>query len=184
LRRNCPREIGHRLGRGLAGNQRLEHQHPGHPEHIAGHAGQLDVGRLQQLQQPIALSRLAFDELAAVAHQLAQLAKRLGRNKALRDQAVPDQVGDPFGILHVGLASGHVADVAGVPHDQIETALQHSIDRAPVDAGVLHPDLGHAQPGKPIPQLLQRSRMGGKGAHLLGRPSPGRADQNTRNHLS
>jgi hypothetical protein len=95
----------------------------GDAEDIAGEARQLDVGGLQQLQQPIAFGRLALDQLAAVAQQLAHLARRFGRNKAFRDQAVTHQIGDPLGILHVRLAAGHVPDVPGIADDQLEMPL-------------------------------------------------------------
>jgi len=56
------------------------------------------VGGLQQLEQPVALGRLALHQLAAVAQQLAQIALRLRRHEALGDQAVADQIGDPLCI--------------------------------------------------------------------------------------
>ena len=138
-------EIRHRLGRGLARDQRPEHRPAGHAEDVAGDARQLDVGGLQELQEPVAFGRLALHQLAAVAQQLAQLPQRLGRHEALGDQAVADQIGDPLGILHVGLAPRHVADVPGVADDQLEMPLQDGVDRAPVDARALHPDMRHAR---------------------------------------
>jgi len=72
---------------------------------------------LKELQEPVAFGRLALRQLAAVAQQLAQLTQRLGRHEALGDQAVSHQIGDPLGILHIGLAPRHVADVPGVADD-------------------------------------------------------------------
>ena len=92
-------EIRHRLGRGLALDQRPEHSAAGHSKDIAGDAGQLDVGGLQKLQEPVAFGRLALHQLAAVAQQLAQFPQRPGRHEALGDQAVSHQIGDPLGIL-------------------------------------------------------------------------------------
>jgi hypothetical protein len=93
---------------------------------------------------------LSLDEFAAIAQQFAQLAQWGGRHKALGDQPVADQIGDPLGVLHVGLAPGHVADVTGVTDDQIDMSLQHGIDRAPVDAGALHADMRHPRRREPV----------------------------------
>ena len=60
-------EIGHRLGRGLALDQRPQHRAARHAEDVASDTRQLDVGGLQQFQQPVALSCLALDELAAIS---------------------------------------------------------------------------------------------------------------------
>src|SRR5271157_2048465 len=173
-------EIRHRLGRGLALDQRPEHRAAGHAEDIAGDARQLDVGGLQELQEPVAFGRLALHQLAAVAQQLAQLPQRPGRHKAPGDQAVPNQVGDPLGVLHIGLAPRHVADVPGVADDQFEMPLQDGIDRAPVDARALHPDVRHSRRPQPVPQRFEVPRHGAKRPHLLGRLRPRCADQKAR----
>src|SRR5215210_4752784 len=55
-----------------------------------------------------------------------------GRHEALRDQAMPDQIGNPFGVLHIGLAARHVADVPGVADDELKTPFKHGIDGLPV----------------------------------------------------
>ncbi len=80
------------------------------------------------------------DQLAPVAGQFAQLADRPRRDEALGDQAVTGQFADPVAVLHVGLAARHVLDVVRVADDHLEAALQHRIDRPPVDAGALHRD--------------------------------------------
>ena len=113
-------EIRHCLDRRLTLDQGPKHRPAGHAEDVAHYARQLDVGRFQELQQPVALGRLALGELPAVAQQLSHFPQRPGRHEALRDQPVPDQIGDPLGILHVGLAPWHVADVPSVADDQVE----------------------------------------------------------------
>ena len=162
-------------------DQRPEHRPAGHAEDVAHHARQLDVGRFQELQQPVALGRLALGELAAVAQQLSHFPQRPGRHEALRDQPVPDQIGDPLGILHVRLAPRHVADVPSVADDQVEMSFQHGIDWPPVDAGALHADMRHPRRREPVPQGFEVARHRTERAHLLGRSIPGRADQKTRN---
>jgi hypothetical protein len=61
-------QLGHLLRGRFSFCQSLEHELSRDTENIAGHARQLDVGRLQQLQETVALRRLAFHQLAAVAH--------------------------------------------------------------------------------------------------------------------
>ena len=63
----APGEIGHRLGRGLARNQLPEHRAAGDAENVRSDARQLGDGGLQKLQEPVAFSRLALHQLAAVA---------------------------------------------------------------------------------------------------------------------
>ena len=150
-------KVRHRLGRGAALDQGLQHGAPGNPEDVAGDAGQLDVGRLQELQEPVALGRLALHQLAAIAQQLAQLALRRRRNEALEPMA--DQIGDPLGILHIGLATRHVTDMPGVADDEVEMPFQHGIDRAPVNAGALHADLRYAKILQPLAQRFQIARI-------------------------
>lgn len=93
-----------------------------------------------------------------------------------------DQIGDPLGILHVGLAAGHVADVPRIADDQVKMPLQHGIDRAPVDARALHPDMRHTGLRKPGTQRHQIAGHGRKRPHLSGRPHTRRTDQTARHH--
>ena len=134
----------------------------------------------RSFREPVAFGRLALHQLAAVAQQLAHLPQRLGRHETFGDQPVPDQIGDPLGILHVGLAPRHIADVSGVADDQLEMPLQDGIDRAPVDARALHPNVRHSRCPQPVPQRFEVPRHGAKRPHLLDRLNAGRADQKTR----
>ena len=90
---------------------------------------------------------------------------------------MPDQIGDPLGVLHIGLAARHVTDMPGVADDQLETPLEDSIDRAPVNAGALHPDVRHPKLLQPVPQRLQIARHRPEGPDLLARPLARGADQ-------
>ena len=139
------REVGHGLGRGGPLDQSLEHGAAGHAEDVGCDARQLDVGRFQELQEPVAFGRLAFHQLAAIAQEFPQLPQRRRWHEALGDQAMPDQIGNPFGILHVGFAPGDVTDVPSVADDEFKTPFQHGIDGLPVDAGALHADMAHTQ---------------------------------------
>ena len=78
-------EIGHRLGRGLALDQRPEHRAAGHAENVGSDARQLDVGGFQELQEPVAFGRLALHHLAPIAEKPAQFPQRRRRHEALGD---------------------------------------------------------------------------------------------------
>src|SRR5208283_1625866 len=54
------------------------------------------------------------------------------------------------------------------------------VDRAPVDARALHPDVGHSRFLEPVPQRFEVPRHGAKRPHLLRRLLPGRANQKAR----
>jgi hypothetical protein len=119
---------------------RARNQPPRQPEHVADQPGELDVGALQHLDEPVALRGLGLDQRAAVPREVAQVTKGLVRDEAFAHQAVAHQHGQPFGILDVGLAPRHRLDVLGVGDDQLEAALgfQHRVDGPPVDAGGSH----------------------------------------------
>ena len=178
----APGRPSRKLGR--ARGKRLQHRHAGDAEDVAGHAGQLDAGALQQLQHPVALRRPRLDQRPPGAHQLAQVADRRRRHEALADQPVADQLRNPLRIFHVGLAARHVLDVVGVADGQVEVALQHGVDRLPVDAGALHADVGDAVLGEPRPQGFQLVRRGAEGAEQLLRPAPWRADRTQQTTLA
>jgi hypothetical protein len=145
---------------------------------LATHAGELDVGPLQQLQHPIARRRPDLDQRAPVAHQLAQVADRGRRHEALGDQTVADQLRNPLRVLHICLAAGHVLDVVGVAHDQVEVPLQHGVDRLPVHPRALHADVGDTVLGQPRSHCLQLARGRAEAAQQLLRSAPWHADQN------
>ena len=96
--------------------------------------GQLDVGVLQHLLDPVGHRGPLADQLGPLPRQVAQLADRRRRDEAGREQAVLEQLGDPLGVLDVGLAAGDLLDVLGVDQDHLEAALQEVEDRLPVDA--------------------------------------------------
>ena len=58
--------------------------------------------------------------------------------------------------------------------------LQDGIDRAPVDARALHPNVRHSRCPQPVPQRFEVPRHGAKRPHLLVRLRPRRADQKAR----
>ena len=48
---------------------------------------------------------------------------RLIGDEAARDQTMRQQIGQSAGIVHVGLAAGHVFNMRGIGQDQFEPAI-------------------------------------------------------------
>jgi hypothetical protein len=71
------------------------------------------------------------------------------------DEAVAQEVGDPFGIAHVGLAAGDRLDVSRVGDHEREVALEHVVDGLREGAGALHRDVGNALLSEPIAEGQQ-----------------------------
>jgi hypothetical protein len=88
-------------------------------------------GILQHLVQPLGLAGALIDQCLAVAGQLPQLPDRAGRHEARADQTMPDQLGDPGRVGHIGLAAGHVLEVLGVQQPALDVVFQQVLDRLP-----------------------------------------------------
>ena len=73
--------------------------------------------------QAISEARTLRDEMGAVAGQVAQVALRWGGDEAAAEQAMAEQVGNPFRIFDIGYAAGHGFDVIGVGDQEFEVAL-------------------------------------------------------------
>jgi len=138
-------EVGHGGRGGAALSQGALHQHAGHAKHVAHHAHKLDAGTFEQLERAVAFRGHGADQGFAMAHQLAQHPDRRQWHEARAHQPTADQVGDPLGVLHVRLASGHVTHVRGIADDDGEVTFQGSMHRLPVNTRALHADVGDTQ---------------------------------------
>ena len=74
LRSFPPGQLGQHTRVAGAGDQRLKHVSAGAAKDVAGHAGQLDPGVLQDLVQPLAFPGALLDLGLGVAGQVVQLA--------------------------------------------------------------------------------------------------------------
>jgi len=68
---------------------------------------------------------------------------------------VAEEVGDPLGILYIGLPSRHILDVTGIDHPDGEFLLQKVVDGLPKDPGALHGHVSDLERGKPIRKQQQ-----------------------------
>jgi hypothetical protein len=153
---------------GLAGDDRGEDGSPALAHDVAEHGAEFEVGVLHDLVDALHVRRALADELLPRARQVTQvLDGRLG-HEARADEAVGEQVGDPHRVVHVGLATGYVLDVARVREDQVEVAVQHGPDRLPVHAGRLHRDMRDRVRGEPLGKGEQILRRRAAGLLVLG----------------
>ena len=68
---------------------------------------ELDVGLFQRLLDALDVAGLLAADLLAGAQQRAEFLLRLVRHEAGPDQPARQQIGDPHGIVHVGLPARH-----------------------------------------------------------------------------
>ncbi len=117
--------------------------------------------------EALGLTRALIDLSLAVASQVAKLTDRLWRNEAWSYQAVLEELTDPRGIADIGLASRHIAHVAGVQQSAFNCVFEHVVNRLPVDASRLHADKAYPLFDNPVLQVQQRRGCRSKGPHLL-----------------
>jgi hypothetical protein len=139
----------------------------------------LDVGALQHLLQTVHLLRSLLHQRLAIARQLPQCPDRLGRDKTRFEQAMPQQVGQPFGIFHIRLAPGHRLHMLRVHQDHLAPCFQQVVHRMPIHPGRFHRDVLDSQTAQPFIQRQQISRHRRKGAHRLLDRSGRQGDQHT-----
>jgi hypothetical protein len=80
---------------------------------------------------------------------------------------VREKIGQPGGVVHIGLAPRHVLDVRRVRQHQGEIAVAQDMPHwLPVNAGRLHRDVGAFLGGEPVRQRQQFRGGCLEGAHL------------------
>ena len=156
-------------------DDRPKHSPARDAQHVAGDAGQLDVGVLQHLVDAVDHRRPVADQFGPLPGQLAEFTDRGRRDEAGGEQAVLEQLGDPLGILDVGLAAGDGLESLGVDQHDRHATFQDVEDRLPVHAGRFHGGLADALFLQPVGQGQQLGGHGGEGANL-GADGPVGAD--------
>ena len=155
-----------RLGFVVPSGDGLEHRPAGLPDDVRHHAGQLDVGILQRLLDPLNVPRLLAHQGLARPGQIADLLLRRGRYEAGPQQTVRQQLRQPGRIIHVGLAARDVAEVPRVHQHELDRAFEHVPDRLPVHARRLHRRVGTPVLGQPLTEPEQLGRRGPELAEL------------------
>ena len=83
---------------------------------------------------------------------------------------MPQQVGDPLGILDVGLTTRHRLDVPSVDYQKGEVCLQQVVDGFPIDPGALHGHVSDLVVLQPVSQCQQPLGCSSKGLGVLPWP--------------
>jgi len=100
------------------GDQGFDHRPARQTHDIGDRRIELDVGIFKRLLQALDMAAALPHQLLAGAQQVAHLLSLLIRHKAAADQAVRQQIGQPGGVVHVGLAPRHILDVRRVREHQ------------------------------------------------------------------
>ena len=142
----------------LARDERVQNPPPTRPHHIGQDAGELEVGILQHLLDPLHVLAQRADELFASPGQIPQLLHRGRRHEATPQQPVREEVGQPHRVVHVALAARHVPHVPGVGQHQLEAVREYVPDRLPVHPRRLHRDVRAAVRAEPVAHLEKPRR--------------------------
>jgi hypothetical protein len=102
-----------------------------------------------------------------MARQVAEFALAQGRHKAGLQQAMFQQVCDPFRIVHVRLAPWHGLDMGGIDQEHLEVTLQQVEHRFPVLPSTLHRHMCDAVGQQPVGPREQIDRHRAERAGLL-----------------
>ena len=166
----------------MVGNEGLQHGAPRHAQDVRGHAGQLDVGTFQDFLHPVDQGRPFPHEISAVARQLAQFALADRRNETGPQQPMPQQFGQPFRIVEVGLAARDRFDVVRIDQPHLKGVLQNVEDRLPVFAGALYRHVRHPVCQQPVREQQQIGSHRPKGACFLAQTALGIRHNDGRHH--
>jgi len=163
------RQVGQHRWVGLTFQKGGQHCATRCSQHIRCDCGQLDVGILQHFLEPVGDPSALLHETTTMPRQIAQGALLSRRDEAAAQQAVAQQIGQPFRIADIGLAAGHGLHMLGVDDEHVELTFQQVIDRPPVDAGAFHHHMRAASLGQPIRQGQQVGCHGSEGSDGLVR---------------
>ncbi|MCW2695315.1 MAG: hypothetical protein JWR62_400 [Modestobacter sp.] len=141
----------------FAGDQRGQHRPGRDAGQARRHREQLDARVLQHEFQAGHLAGAVGHQLHPVAGRHLQPADVGRRHERRADQPVLEQLGDPLGVLDVGLGSLHRRDVRGVAEPDLQNFLQAVESRRPVRRGRLHRRDRHPALQQPVAHDLQRA---------------------------
>ena len=131
---------------------------------------------------PVHRARAVAHHRATIASQFAQLAHTGWRHKTTAQQSMRQQLRDPLGVAHIGLATRHRFQMLRVDHHQLHLPFQYVIDRLPVHPGRFHRHLRAPFVNQPIQQrqqiLCHRAKLANLFLPLTAQPpKPARRDR-------
>ncbi len=123
------------LGVALAGDDGAQDLLAGLADHVGQDVGELDVHLRESLLHVLHMQKaLAAQQHTALAVQRTQHAHLLGWPERPEQQAVGHELLQPLAVQHVGLAPGHVLDVARGPgqKSRVNESLWTTLNRGKV----------------------------------------------------
>ena len=149
------------------GDQGFDHLAARQAHDVGDDRVELDACILKRLLQTLDMPAALPHQLLARGQQVAHLLGLLVRHKTAADQAMGQQIGEPGGVIYIGLAPRHIFDVRRVRQHQLKIAVAQDVPhRLPIDPGRLHRDMGAALGGEPFRQRQQFRRGRLEGPHL------------------
>ena len=105
-------------------DERLQDRPTALSQHIGKDAAEFQIRILKHLLNTRRVLRDFTHQLFAGARQIPQFLDRCRGHEARANQAMREQIGNPPGITHIGLAPRHVADVLSVGKHQLEVPFE------------------------------------------------------------
>ncbi len=99
------------------------------PGEVGGYGTEFDVARFEHFVQAIDHTDTVADQLGALARQIAAIALFDRWNETGLEQTMLQEVGEPLGVLYIGLAPRHAFDMVRIHEQQREIAFQQVPDR-------------------------------------------------------
>jgi hypothetical protein len=156
------------VGRAFARDQRFDHIARRLAMQVRHHDTQTYPGISEQFVQPVLLAGQHATELLPVPGNVAQATQVCLGDEGGAQQARACQRGQPLRIGHIGLATRHRLDMAGVDHPSDDAhAFECSVRTLPVNAGALHDYDIWANAACPIGQGFAVSLEAAKFAALI-----------------
>jgi len=147
-------ELEHLFGR-LAGEEAFDHRPCRLPMDVADHHAQADASIGKHFVHAVLLGREQADQLLPLPRNQTQFAQFGRWYERPAQQTGSRQGGQPLGITNIGLAPGHLLDVAGIDHRRPDTRrLERCVRTLPVDAGAFHDHFVRIKRGRPRCQRL------------------------------
>ena len=109
-------------------------------QHIGCYRGQLYIGGFQHFLHAIDLSRTLLDQTLAVSAEIAQFTSRGRWNETGFEQPMAQQIGEPFAIFNIGLATWNGFHMLSIDQDDAAALFQQVKHRSEVNSGRFHGD--------------------------------------------
>ena len=134
--------MSHRLGGKVILDQMLDHLLSRLAMNVGDHRGQFNVGVLEKLLEAVELGGLLLNQFLPVTGQIPKFTDGFGGDKTASDEAMAQQLGNPFTVLYVGFPARDILDISSIGQNHFHALFQNVEDRLPVDSGTFQSNMG------------------------------------------